>query len=268
MTTAKHHVPSVGLPEPKKMEIRQQKGFLSQPDSYRQPAVNTQPTPVWNTPGYASPFVHILSSAQQASPSVFGGTQNASHQPDPSQGSIGTAQRSAVGSLFGSKGQPITTTPSIFASTLAQSTTDQSQMFAALQGQPTATPPSPSLFESRLNALAAQMSGSSHIPTQSQASSSSASAQSSSSQHQREGAVLAEVCHDCFLFLANLTMMFPQLDKAITHTTIVNVFIPSREAGGTHHVLLATIPLKASFTRVAVPSVDTRVFWTVGGVCL
>lgn len=243
VTTAKHHVHSVGLPEPKKMEIRQKQGFLSQPDSYRQPVVNPQPTPVWNTPGYASPFVHILSSAQQASPSMFGSTQTAPHQPDSSQGSIGTAQRSAMGSLFGSKRQPTTTTPSIF-STLAQSTTDQSQISGALQGQHTATPPSPSLFESRLNALAAQMSGSSHIPIQSQASSSSASAQSFSSQHQRECAVLAE------------------LDKAITHTATAKVLIPSHAAGGTHHVLLATIPLKASFTRVAVPSVDTRVFWT------
>lgn len=242
VTTAKHYVLSIGLPEPKKMEIRQQQGFLSQPDSYRQPAVNPQPTPVWNTPGYTSPFVHILPSAQQASPSVFGSTQTAPHQSDLSQGLIGTAQRS-VGSVFGSNRQPTTTTPSIFGSTLAQSTTDQSQMFGALQGQPTATPPSPSLFESRLNALVAQMSGSSHNPTQSQASS-SASAQSSSSQHKREHAVLAE------------------LNKAITHTATAKVFIPSREAGGTHHVLLATIPLKASFTRVAVPSIDTRVFWT------
>ncbi|KAG1759213.1 hypothetical protein EDD22DRAFT_907092 [Suillus occidentalis] len=244
VTTAKHHVHSVGLPEPKKMEIRQQQGFLSQPDSYRQPAVNPQRTPVWNTPGYTSPFVHILSSAQQASPSVFGSTQTAPHEPGPSQGSIGTTQRSAMDSVFGSKRQPTATTPSIFASNLAQSTTDQSQMFGALQGQPNATPPSPSNFESQLNALVAQMSGSSHISTQSQASSSSTSAQSSSSQHQRERAVLAE------------------LDKAITHTATSKVLIPSREAGGTHHILLATIPLKASFTRVAVPSVDSRVFWT------
>jgi len=72
----------------------------------------------------------------------------------------------------------------------------------------------------------------------------STSAQPSKLQHQRECIVLAE------------------LDKAVTHTATAKVFIPSRGVGGTHHILIATIPLKASFTRVAVPSVNSHVFWT------
>lgn len=289
VTTAEPHVPSVGLPEPKKIEIRQQ-GLSSQFDSYRQPAVRPQVTPFWNTPGCDSPFGNILSSTQQARPSVFGSTQTAPHQLDTSQGSIETAQRPAAGSVFGGfRRQPTTTTHGLFGSTSVESSTSPSQIFGALQAQATATTPSQGLFGSQFNALASQMFAS-HIPTQSQASSSttipppsylsttrnssasrfdtatentlgsnqstlnlqqpqpftssSASAQPSSPQRQQERVVLAE------------------LDKAITHMARAKVFIPGREAGRTHHVLIATIPLNASFTRVAVPSVDTRVFWT------
>ncbi|KAG1774462.1 hypothetical protein EV702DRAFT_1124039 [Suillus placidus] len=279
VTTAEPHVPSVGLPEPKKTEIRQ-KGFSMQPESYHQTAVRPQVmSPFWKNPGYASPFVNILSSTQPARQSIFGSTQSAPHQADPNQDSTGAAQGPAADNVFGAfQGQPTTTTRGFF-----------SRMLEASQGQPTAT--SQGLFGStpaQSSPLAGQMFGSSHFPTQQQTSSStivppppywnssvlsfggstatentpgfnqptpnlqqsqpltslSASAQRSSSQHQRERAVLAE------------------LDKAITHTATAKVFIPSRAISGTHNILIATIPLKASFTRVAVPSVDTRVFWT------
>jgi hypothetical protein len=292
VTTSEPHIPLVGLPEPKKMQIRQQ-GFLSQPDSYHQPAVRPQVTPFWNIPGYASPFGSILSSTQQAKPSIFGSTQSSPHQADPSQDLSGAAQGPAVNNVVGAvREKPATTIGSLFASTPSQPNTGPT-MFGALQGQPTAT--SEGLLASTLaqsSALAGRISGLSHLPTQSQASFStirppsphpstaqkssvpifgrspatentlgsnkptpnlqqsqpsiftSASAQPSSSQHQREHVVLAKP------------------DKAITHTATSKVFIPSHTTEETHHVLMATIPLKATFTRVAVPSVDNRVFWT------
>ncbi|KAG2031735.1 hypothetical protein BDR03DRAFT_1015846 [Suillus americanus] len=319
--TAEPHVPSVGLPEPKKMEIRQQ-GLLWQPDSYHQPAVRPigpRVTPFWNTPGHASPFGNILSTQQagkvylealrvfltkqtpvKTRPGPHRDLQQSTcselsrnnlppqltvyldlveifcpqhSNPDPSQDSTGAAQGPAAENVFGAfQGQPTTTTTGLFgtATTLG--------LFASAPAQ-SSTP-------------AGRTSGFSHFPTQSQAFSStiapssphpstagnssvssfggstaaentlgfnkptlnlqqsqpltflSASAQPSLSQHQRERAVLGE------------------LNKAITHIATSKVFIPSRAKGGTHHVLIATIPLKATFARVAVSSVDNRVFWT------
>ncbi|KAG1736345.1 hypothetical protein EDB19DRAFT_1721791 [Suillus lakei] len=281
VTTASPHVPSVGLPEPKKIEIRQQ-GFLLQPDSYHQPAVRPQVTPFWNTPGYASPFGNILSSTQQTRQSVFGSTQSALHQADPSRGSAGVAQGHAADNVRAFQEQPTTITQGSFGSTSAQPTI--SRLFGTLQGQPTTT--TQGLFGSTpAQSSAGRTFGASQSSTQPQASfstiippppysstrNSSVSSfgrstatentlsfnqptlnlqesqplpSSASAQRQRDRAVLAE------------------LDKDVTHTATAKVFIPSRASGGTHHVLIATVPLKASFTRVAVPSVDTRVFFT------
>ncbi|OAX30576.1 hypothetical protein K503DRAFT_788361, partial [Rhizopogon vinicolor AM-OR11-026] len=51
-----------------------------------------------------------------------------------------------------------------------------------------------------------------------------------------------------------------KLEKDITHTATAKVFLSSQKEA--HHVLIATIPLNASFTRVAIPAVDARVFYT------
>ncbi|KAG1868630.1 hypothetical protein F4604DRAFT_1956340 [Suillus subluteus] len=234
VTTAELRVPSVGLPEPKKMEIRQQ-GFLWQPDSNHQPAVRPigpRVTPFWNTPGHASPFGNILSSTQQVGQSIFGSNQSVPHQADPSQDSTGAAQGPAADNVFGAfQGQPTTTSTSLFGALLRQSTATTQGLFASAPAQS--------------STLASRMSEFSHFPTQSQSSSSTilpssphpstaqnssvssfggstatentlgfnkptpnlqqsqplfASAQPSPSQQQRERAVLGE------------------LDKAITHT--------------------------------------------------
>ncbi|KAG2147788.1 uncharacterized protein EDB93DRAFT_1250508 [Suillus bovinus] len=249
VTTEKPFVPLVGVPELKKTELKQQGSFL-QPD---QPAGRPRILPLWNTTEYASPFADILSSTQKDRQSIFGSIQSASHQ-------AGAAQGPTADNVFKvSQGQPTATTQSLFAFTPAQS--------SALAGQPFGFPPPQSqAYSSTIippsesttrnpsvsgyggsNATEDTIAFNQSRPNlqQSQSLTSlSASAQPSSSQHQRDSAVLAE------------------LDKAVTHTTTTNVFIPSRVEGGTHHILIATIPLEALFTRVAVPSVNSRVFWT------
>ncbi|OAX33724.1 hypothetical protein K503DRAFT_804140 [Rhizopogon vinicolor AM-OR11-026] len=54
--------------------------------------------------------------------------------------------------------------------------------------------------------------------------------------------------------------LLAKLEKDITHTATAKVFLSSQRE--VHHVLIATIPLNASFTRVAVPTVDARIFYT------
>ncbi|KAG1737065.1 uncharacterized protein EDB91DRAFT_487811 [Suillus paluster] len=270
VTTAEPDLPLVGLPKPKKLEIRQ-RGLVSQPDSYHQQASRpTQLTPVWhapiwNAPGYASPFGNILSSSQQAGQSLFGSAQSAAHQADPSQGSTGAAQGPASSNLFGAfQRQPTTTTQGLFGSTPAQSDAGQGMFGASgfhLSAQPQASSPTitlPPPYSSTRNSSVSSFSRSATTENtlgfnrpapnlhQSQTfASSSTPAQPSSPQHQHgERAMLAE------------------LDKDVTHSATAKVFIPSRQGFDIHHVLIATIPLTASFTRVAVPSVDTRVFFT------
>lgn len=255
VTTAEPHVPSVGLPEPKKMEIRQ-KGFSLQPESYHQTAVRPQVmSPFWKNPGYASPFENILSSTQPARQCIFGSTQSAPHQADPNQDSTGATQGPAADNVFGAfQGQPTTTTQGLFGSTLAQSNALAGQMFGFSHfptqqqtSSSTIIPPPPywnSSVSSFGRSTATENTLGFNQPTPNLQQSQPLTSLSASAQHQRERAVLAE------------------LDKAITHTATAKVFIPSRAISGTHHILIATIPLKASFTRVAVPSVDNRVFWT------
>lgn len=253
VTTAKPRVPSVGLPEPKKMEIRQQ-GSLFQSDAYHQPAVRTQVTPFWNAPVHASPFGNIPSST------VFGSFQSVPHQADPSQGSTGAAQGPAADNVFGAFG--------------GKSTSAAGGSFGALQGQPTAT--TQGLFGSTLvqsSTLAGQTS-STIVP-----SSPHPSTARNSSVLSFGGGATTESTLGFNKPTPNLQQsqplnIFPasaqpsertvlgELDKAITHIATSKVFIPGRTAGEIHHVLIATIPLKALFTRVAVPSVDNRVFWT------
>ncbi|KAG1851546.1 hypothetical protein C8R48DRAFT_777838 [Suillus tomentosus] len=250
VTTAEPYVHSVGVPEVKKMELKPQ-GSLWKPDSRDSP-VKPKNVPFWNTTGYASPFENILSSTQQDRRSIFGNTQSAPHQ-------AGATQAPAAENVFGFlQGQPTVTTQGFFTSTPAQSSALASQTFSHFPAQSQAaslTTAPPSQYSSSAQnpssggSSATENTLGSKQPTsnlqQSQPSTSlSASAQPSKLQHQRERIVLAE------------------LDKAVTHTTTAKVFIPSRAAGGTHHILMATIPLKASFTRVAVPSVHSHVFWT------
>ncbi|KAG1852801.1 hypothetical protein DFJ58DRAFT_402835 [Suillus subalutaceus] len=234
------------------MEIRQQ-GFLWQPDSYHQPLVRPigpRVTPFWNTPGHASPFGNILSSTQQAAQSIFGSTQSVPHQADPSQDSTGVAQGPAADNVFGAfQEQPATTTTGLFGALLRQPTATTQGLFASAPAQSSTLASSSTILPSSPHPSTAQNSsvssfgGSTAIentlgfneptPNLRQSQPLFASAQPSPSQHQRERVVLGE------------------LDKAITHTATSKVFIPSRGNGGTHHVLIATIPLKASFTRVA-----------------
>lgn len=245
VTTADLYVPSAGLPEPKKIVMRLQ-GFI--PECSHQPAVKPQVTPLWQTPGYASPFRNILSSTQQVNQCMFGSPQSVPHQADPSQDSTRAAQGPAA-SVFGAFQGQATTTTQGFGSAFSHLPT-QSQASSS-----TIVPPSSTAWNSSVSSLGGSiatedtLSFKQRLATpdlkQSQPSTSLfASVQPSSWQHQRERAVLAE------------------FDEAVTHTATAKAFIPSRTADVTNHVLIANIPLNASFTRVAVPSVDNRVFWT------
>ncbi|KAF9230260.1 hypothetical protein BU15DRAFT_83858, partial [Melanogaster broomeanus] len=58
-----------------------------------------------------------------------------------------------------------------------------------------------------------------------------------------------------------VAQLISQGSKApITHTAKGCIFVPSD--GTAHHVLVASIALEAQFMRVAVPSIDTRVYYT------
>ncbi|KAG2073073.1 hypothetical protein BDR04DRAFT_367307 [Suillus decipiens] len=214
-------------------------GFLP-PDSFHLPAV--KPTPLWQTPGYASPFRNIMSST------MFGAPQSVPHQADPSQDSTRAAQGPAAGVFGAFRGQPTTTTQG-FGSAFSHLPT-QSQASSS-----TIEPPSSTARNSNVSSLGGSVATEDTLdfkqrlatPDLEQSLPSTslfASVQPSSSQHQREHAGLAE------------------FDEAVTHTATAKAFIPSRTAEMTNHVLIANIPLNASFTRVAVPSVDNRVFWT------
>ncbi|KAG0705831.1 hypothetical protein DFH29DRAFT_1077424 [Suillus ampliporus] len=234
VTKAESNAPLLELPEPKKMEIRQ----LSQPSSYHQPGSwPLQATQFWNIPGYASPFGDILSSTKQAGQSIFGSAQSAGHQADPGQG----PQEPAADNLFGAfQKQP-----------MPHQTTNEDSKKKKKKKKPTTT------TEGLVGSAPAQSSAGqgmfgasqSQFPAQPQASSSSSGGSTATDntpdfKQPASRAVLAE------------------LDKDIIHSATTKVFIPSCAGVGIHHVLIASIPLTASFTRVAVPSVDTRVFFT------
>ena len=50
----------------------------------------------------------------------------------------------------------------------------------------------------------------------------------------------------------------------ITHVANGSMFVPSDHAA--HHVLVASLSLQAEFVRIAVPSIDTRVYYTVRSI--
>ncbi|KAG2114827.1 hypothetical protein DEU56DRAFT_896191 [Suillus clintonianus] len=243
VTTAKSRAPSGGLPEPKRTEIRQQ-GPLVQPDSYHESAVKPQITPLWKTPGHGSLFGSAMPSTQQASQGLFGSAFGASHQADSSQASFGAAQGPAAGNVFGaSQAQPTATTPGLFGSTSAQPIASSTLAFGASQfpAQPTAT--TSGLFGSTSTQPIAGSTlafGASQFPAQPTATTSGLFGSKPPPYSSPQNSNVSNV----------------------THTATAKVSIPSRAAGGCHHVLIATIPLKAIFTRIAVPSIDTRVFFT------
>lgn len=60
------------------------------------------------------------------------------------------------------------------------------------------------------------------------------------------------------------SLEFQDSKDPITHIANGSIFIPSDHAE--HHVLVASLSLQAEFMRVVVPSIDTRVYYTVRSI--
>ena len=87
------------------------------------------------------------------------------------------------------------------------------------------------------------------------------------SQPQAVSQLISRVCVDRHAIIAETPLTLFGLGKIqdskdpITHIANGCIFIPSDHAA--HHVLVASLSLQAEFMRVVVPSIDTRVYYTV-----
>ena len=72
----------------------------------------------------------------------------------------------------------------------------------------------------------------------------------------------------CYMILDPIhtfvSLKFQDSKDPIMHIANGNIFIPSDHAE--HHVLVASLSLQAEFMRVVVPSIDTRVYYTVRSI--
>ena len=208
-----------------------------------------QTTPFWNIPGQGSAFSNILSAQQHMASSgmqgsLFASTQGYAHASQGLFGSTPTQSQLGQG-LFGAPPPPTQSQASLSTFVDASSTH------------------LPSLNTSLPLFGGGATTASSHaVSSVQQPQTLTLTAQPLPHQNEKD-VLLTEVRLDTTLLIPP-TIFHSQFGRDVTHTATAHVFIPSRPE--VHHVLIATIPLKASFMRVTVPAVDSRVFYVVGSV--